>query len=485
MVREFKILIIDDDVNLASNLQDILQAEGYSVSAAPGAEVALNLCREKVFDLALVDIRLPGISRMELTEKITDLIDGVEYIIITGYASLDSAIDTVSQKNIVGYVTKPVNMGHLLTIVKQVFERRQVEKQLAREKEKAKDYLNIAGVMLSAVSADEKITMMNKKGCDITGYKEEELLGKNWFDLLLPERIRDVVRVVFRKLVAGEIGPAEYYENPLVTKGGEERLVAFHYTVIKESSGQIVGVLTSGEDITERKKMESQLILTDRLASIGELASGIAHELNNPLTSVIGLSDLLLAKHIPGDIKEDLEVINAEAKRTAKVVRNLLTFARRHETQKSPTDVNGAIKVILALRAYEQKVNNILVNTRFASDLPEIMADTFQLQQVFLNIIINAEYFMIEAHRGGTLTITTERVGDFIRASLADDGPGVTEENLKHVFDPFFTTKEVGKGTGLGLSICHGIITEHGGRIYAESELGKGVNFIIELPIKQ
>jgi signal transduction histidine kinase len=138
---------------------------------------------------------------------------------------------------------------------------------------------------------------------------------------------------------------------------------------------------------------------------------------------------------------------------------------------------------VLELRAYEEKVNNIRVNTRFAADLPQVTADYFQLQQVFLNIIINAEYFMIEAHNKGTLTVTTERLGDIIRASLADDGPGILAENLGHLFDPFFTTKEVGRGTGLGLSICHGIITEHGGQIYAESELGKGVTFIVELPV--
>jgi len=140
---------------------------------------------------------------------------------------------------------------------------------------------------------------------------------------------------------------------------------------------------------------------------------------------------------------------------------------------------------VLELRAYEQKVSNIEVNTQFTPDLPEITADGFQLQQVFLNIVINAEHFMTEAHRGGTLTITTERVGDIIRASFADDGPGIAEENLGHLFDPFFTTKWVGKGTGLGLSICHGIMTEHGGRIYAESALGKGATFVIELPISK
>jgi signal transduction histidine kinase len=236
----------------------------------------------------------------------------------------------------------------------------------------------------------------------------------------------------------------------------------------------------------ERELQQEQLILTDRLASIGQLASGIAHELNNPLTSVIGFSDLLLEKDIPADIKEDLEVINREAKRTAGVVRNLLTFARKHPTAKQLVNINNIIQTVLALGAYEQRINNIQVDTRFAPDLPKVMADGFQLQQVFLNIINNAEFFMIEAHGRGTLTVTTERVGDIIRASLADDDPGIPKENLEHyLFNPFFTTKEVGKGTGLGLSICHGIITAHGGRIYAESELGKGATFIVELPISQ
>jgi len=135
------------------------------------------------------------------------------------------------------------------------------------------------------------------------------------------------------------------------------------------------------------------------------------------------------------------------------------------------------------LRAYEQKVSNIQVDTQLAPDLPEVMADYFQLQQVFLNIIINAEHFMIEAHNRGTMTIITGRVDNTIKAVFSDDGPGIAKENLGHLFDPFFTTKEVGKGTGLGLSICHGIVAEHGGRIYAESELGKGATFVVILPI--
>ena len=233
----------------------------------------------------------------------------------------------------------------------------------------------------------------------------------------------------------------------------------------------------------EHRQMEEQLSIMERLASIGQLASGVAHELNNPLTGIVGFSQLLLEKDIPDDIKEDIEIIHREAQRTSAVVKNLLTFARKRASEKQLVDINGIVEKTLELRAYEQKVSNIQINTQFAPDLPQIMADYFQLQQVFLDIIINAEHSMIEVHNGGTLTITTERVGGVIKASFADDGLGIPKENLRHMFEPFFTTKEVGEGIGLGLSVCHGIITEHGGEIYAESELGQGATFVVELPV--
>jgi signal transduction histidine kinase len=185
------------------------------------------------------------------------------------------------------------------------------------------------------------------------------------------------------------------------------------------------------------------------------------------------------------DVKEDLKLVYSEAQRAAGVVKNLLTFARKHPPAKQLLNINEVIGKVLEIRAYEEKVSNIEVVTHLASDLPQIMADYFQLQQVFLNIVINAEHFMIEAHGKGILTITTQKVGGVVQASFADDGPGISKEDLGHIFDPFFTTKEVGKGTGLGLSICHGIVSAHGGRIYAESKLGKGATFIVELPLRQ
>jgi signal transduction histidine kinase len=223
--------------------------------------------------------------------------------------------------------------------------------------------------------------------------------------------------------------------------------------------------------------------MTDRLASIGELAAGAAHELNNPLTSIIGFSQLLMEREVPDDIRENLKLINTEAQRAASVTRNLLTFARKHAPAKEPNQINNIIEGVLRLRAHEHKTNSIEVERQFDPDLPEVMVDYFQMQQVFLNIIINAEYFMIQAHNRGMLTITTKRQNGSVGISFTDDGPGIPQENLRRIFDPFFTTKEAGKGTGLGLSICHGIVTEHGGHICAASQPGKGATICIELPI--
>ncbi len=365
----------------------------------------------------------------------------------------------------------------VIGFVRDITERKQTEERIKRAAEEWRTTFDSITDFVSICDKDFRLTRVNKAFADLVKKKPAELIGKHCYELFhgtnepIPNCPHEKTIKTKKPVMA------EYFEPHL----------GIHLEVVTspifDEKGKVTASVHVARDITERKKMEEQLIVTDRLASIGELASGIAHELNNPLTSVIGFSDLLLDKGVPDDIKEDLSIINKEAKRTAGVVKGLLTFAREHPEEKQPVDINKVVQEVLELRAYEQKVNNIQVNTNFAADLPEITADGFQLHQVFTNIVINAEHFMIEAHKRGNLTITTERIGDVIRASFADDGPGIAKENLGHLFDPFFTTKEVGKGTGLGLSICHGIITAHGGKIYAKSKPGKGATFVVELPL--
>ncbi|MFH1381712.1 MAG: PAS domain S-box protein [Chloroflexota bacterium] len=357
-----------------------------------------------------------------------------------------------------------------------ITEKRQAEESIRRAAEEWRITFDSITDLVSIHSQGFKLVRVNKTFADILKVRPKELIGKTCCQVVhgTDQPISNCPHL--KTLATGKPATAEFFEPRLGI------YMEVTTSPVFNAKGEVTASVHVARDITERKKMEEQLAVTDRLASIGELASGVAHELNNPLTSVIGFSELLLAKDLPADIKEDLDIINREAQRTAQVVRNLLTFARKHPQEKEAVDINRIISEVLALRAYEQKVNDIKVETKFAPDLPSIHGNSFQLQQVFLNIIINAEYFMSAAHGRGQLAITTKPLKNIIRISFADDGPGISQETLAHVFDPFFTTKEVGRGTGLGLSICHGTITEHDGRIYVESEPGKGATFIIELP---
>jgi signal transduction histidine kinase len=265
---------------------------------------------------------------------------------------------------------------------------------------------------------------------------------------------------------------------------GDGRIFDTFTSPLIDGKGIYHGRIWYYRDVTDRKEMEQRLVMTDRLASIGELVAGIAHELNNPLTGVIGYSQLLMEKNIDENIKDDLMVISGEAQRAAHIVKDLLTFARKHPPALQLSQINNIVDDVLKLRSYEHKVNNIEIVKNLNTGLSEVMVDYFQIQQVFLNIVINAEYFMLKAHNRGKLIVSTEEVNGMLRSTFTDDGSGIPPENIRNIFDPFFTTKEVGKGTGLGLSICHGIVTEHGGRIYAKSEYGNGASFIIELPLE-
>lgn len=231
------------------------------------------------------------------------------------------------------------------------------------------------------------------------------------------------------------------------------------------------------------KTTQAQLIQSEKLAGIGEFVSGVAHELNNPLTSVMGFSELLKQTGTDPQQKRYLDMIHKSAVRCQKIVQALLSFARHHQPERKPVCVNGLVEAVIEILNYQLRTSNIEVRTKLDSALPLAMVDAHQMQQVFLNIINNARQ-SIEAHQPkGWIQITTEARDPNVRIAIQDSGPGIAPENLSKLFDPFFTTKEVGKGTGLGLSLCYGIVKEHGGSITPRSRPGEGATFIIELPI--
>jgi two-component system NtrC family sensor kinase len=253
-----------------------------------------------------------------------------------------------------------------------------------------------------------------------------------------------------------------------------------------DKDNRLSGSIHVAKDISNEKLLQQQLIQSEKLSAIGELISGIAHELNNPLTGVMGYSQLLqLRKDLDDRAKENLHKINNLALRCQKIVQNLLSFARKQKPERTLSDINDILEKTVELRSYELQVNNIEISRELDRNLPQTIADAHQLQQVFLNVLTNAEQAMLESHGKGHLKIhtRTDASKTHIIVEITDDGPGIPESYLTRIFDPFFTTKDIGKGTGLGLSLSYGMIKEHGGNIYARSRLGEGSTFVIELPI--
>jgi two-component system NtrC family sensor kinase len=267
----------------------------------------------------------------------------------------------------------------------------------------------------------------------------------------------------------------------VIRKDGERRHITITYSCPQRSQE----VLCLIRDATEEKQLQQQLIQSEKMSAIGQLVSGVAHELNNPLASISAFAQLLLAdRALPTTDRHSAEVIVAEARRAARIVHNLLTFARQHRAEKVYADINKVLEDTLDLRAYELNVRGIRLHRDLADPAPHTMVDVYQLQQVLLNLVTNAEQAMSACDRPHhRLTACTRGGPDFIRIEVEDTGTGIPEESLERIFNPFYTTKALGQGTGLGLSISLGIISEHGGRVWAENIPSGGARFCIDLPV--
>ena len=245
-------------------------------------------------------------------------------------------------------------------------------------------------------------------------------------------------------------------------------------------------------DVTERKRLQDQsrdlyqqLLQAEKLASLGQTMSGVAHELNNPLATILACAERLTAHPIEDQTRRDLDAIRNAAERAARIVRNLQTFARKRHTTRTTVDLNQVVRDTIVLRAYEQRAANISILEGLAAGLPPVFVDPHQVQQILLNLIINAEQAMVGAHGRGTLIVRSwhDPDRDAVVLEVNDDGPGVPEEVQAKIFDPFFTTKSVGKGTGLGLTVAYAIAREHGGQLSVKSHGDRGASFFLELPV--
>jgi two-component system NtrC family sensor kinase len=363
-----------------------------------------------------------------------------------------------------------------------ITERRAIEKRLYQQQEFARRLVDSFPDIILVVDAQRRFTFVSPKVKEVLGYDPHEVVGGVFGDRTHVEE-RSAVLAVFDELLQGKRNFASI-EIRVRHKQGDWRRIRCHFSPLFDENGKIEGVVISGRDITELKRLEEQLIQAEKLAAMGQMLAGVAHELNNPLTAILGASELLRDRvGVDENTKRQLDLTHRQARRAARIVQNLLEFSRPTSPQKQVLDLNAIVDRTLQLHEHSLRRNAIEVDFLSSPGLPPTVGDANQLIQVFLNLVSNAEQAIREVRPSGRIHIRLGQAGSRIFAKVQDDGAGIKPEVLSQIFDPFFTTKRPGGGTGLGLSICLSIVREHGGDIEAETFPAGGAAFTVFLPV--
>jgi PAS domain S-box-containing protein len=481
-------LVVDDEHLILKIISDILGKEGYEVKTALNCEKALQILKEESFHVVLTDIRMSGKNGIELLEEIRTFNPDVPIIIMTAFASLETAIEAVKHRAF-DYLTKPLDYNKLKSVIKNAVERYdllQENRRLLKElqelnaglelkvRERNRDLENILiSTHESIVTTDKELIIKsaNPKTIEIFG---EDFIGR---------KLNEVVEGINFDSIISQILVNPYYTTKHEAKYKGKFLEISLSPLVDFETHEIFGVVAVTEDITEKKKLEAQLIQSAKMSAVGQLAAGIAHEFNNILSAILGYTSLAISRTSIEQIKRDLNVVEKASARAVDVVKKLLLFSRQKEEKFQLAQIDEVIEdtLILIERTFQSEGVKIV---RHYGKIPPIRMNTGEIQQVILNLAMNSKHAMPE---GGVIAISTELKGDYVEINFSDTGIGIPRENLPRIFEPFFTTKSGGRtspisGTGLGLSVVYAIIERHGGRIDVSSEVGKGTTFTILLP---
>lgn len=364
-------------------------------------------------------------------------------------------------------------------LILDVTEQKNFQSQLEREHDFNLNILNNTQSMILVLDTAGLVSYANRR-CFEAGYREGELLGRPLVDFVAQTH-RDAFTTALESTLRGQ--PVDNLELAIRASDGRSAQFSINLSPMRDEHGAVNSIVVVMADVTDAAILRGKLRHAEKMAAVGQLVSGVAHEVNNPLAAILGFTDLLLENNeVPDSAKESVRVILQEAERTKVIVQNLLSFARQTPVQRMPVQLNAILRSTVKLRAYDFSSHGLEIVERLQRDLPRIVGDSHQLQQVFLNILNNAYDALGEAHRPGRIEIESCHRDDYAEVSFRDNGPGIAYPD--RIFDPFFTTKEVGRGTGLGLSICYGIVREHGGEILCHNNTGApGSTFIVRLPI--
>jgi PAS domain S-box-containing protein len=360
-----------------------------------------------------------------------------------------------------------------------ITERRKMERQLAQQEEFRARLLESFPDLILVVDLEERYTFVSSRSRDLLGYEPQNMLGKKISEL---DDHSPELAALYHDVVSGKevFAAAEYGARH---RDGNWRTMRAAGSQLVDADAKISGVIISVRDITVERKLEQQVVQSERLAAMGAMIGGVAHELNNPLTTIMGVSELLQDTETNEGSRKQLAMLQQQARKAAEIVQNLTYFSRPPAPGKSRINLVEVVERTLNLHAYSLRKNSITVDFLKEAGVPYALGDPHQLMQVFLNLIVNAEQAIREARDKGTLRIRLGKGDNSVWVSFHDDGPGIPKENLASIFDPFYTTKRPGRGTGLGLSICKSVMKEHNGSVEAANSPEGGAVFTVTLPI--
>ncbi len=512
-ISPWKLLLIDDDAGVRKVLSIALEDEGYSIVTAPDGETGLLTCKEMNPHIIITDVRMPGIDGIEVLRRIKAMDSEKEVIVVTAFSEIELAVQAL-QLGASDFITKPINEDALMVALERAKERYSNRKELRdyasmlEEKwlktadELAKTFnfqkILIDGAIDGIIACDEegKIIIFNKSMEQILGCLKEDAIGRMSFNDFFTQPEIEKFKA---KLYSDEYGGKNrlfLFETVLTPRSGARIPVQMSAVVLFEE-GKEIGLVGFFRDLRDIRKLmeqvadQARLLHQDKMISLGKLAASVVHEINNPIAGIINYTRLMLKILGKGPLSPEsaqkfqgyLSIMESELSRCSKIVSNLLAFSRKSKLEFGQVKVNELLQKCISLSEYKLTLQNIAINAQLGSDVPEIIGDANQLQQCFINLILNA----IDAMpTGGAIGIASsyDSGRNLVDITVSDTGCGIAKEDLPYIFDPFFTTKTEGKGLGLGLSTVFGIVDRHKGTIKAESEPGKGSKFHIKLPVK-
>lgn len=491
------LLIVDDHRALAENLQDIFEPQGFRVLFTPNAEAGLSLARASGFDLALVDVNLPDARGTDLLPKLREASPDGEVVLITGHATVDSAVAAV-RGGAFHYVVKPFKVDELVTIVQSALRQRALRREraalrlrLTRSERRYREVVESTQVVMLGLDAAGVVRLFNRHAAALSGYAPAEALGRAFVELLFAPEHHAALRTRLERAAAE--GEPQEFEAPLVTRDGKSRTVVWNVVAtsaqppapgFEDDEEAPLSLYVVGGDVTERRALERRAAEAEALAHMGTLAAGLAHEIRNPLNAALlqlhllarGVGRLDAAEGAP--LQGRITIVEAELRRLERLLSDFLELARPRPMAREAVVVATLLESVLDFHEPNAIARGITVARRIAP--LRVVGDPERLRQVFHNLFLNA---MEATPSGGAITVTCHRDATregFGCVSFIDTGRGIARGTLEKVFEPFFTTKEA--GTGLGLSIVRQIIERHGGRVELESAEQKGTRVTACLP---